>query len=61
MKDKYFNFDAIGFYKFWTDEEWPYVVRWYEIRTGKLNIKKTLQAINQYSDIRIDTLPEGSL
>ena len=61
MKEKYFNYNAIGFLKFWTDKEWPHAVRWYDIRTGKLNFHKTLSTINQYLEIPIKTLPEDSL
>lgn len=61
MKNHYFNYDSIGFYKFWPDDEWPYVVRWYDLKTGIFNEEKTLMAINKYMEKPITKLPEGFL
>ena len=61
MKEKYFNYDSIGYFKTWPNDEWPYVIRWYDLKTGELDIEKSLWDINKYAETPVDTLPEGRL
>ena len=61
LQDKYFNYKSISFYKNWTDQEWPYAVRWYNLETGEINVEKTLLDINKHVPVPYKTLPPGSL
>lgn len=61
MKEKYFNFEAIFFFKYWTDEEWPYVVRWYNLFNGTFDPAKSLAETNQYAKVPYESLPQGTL
>ena len=56
----YFNHNSISFYKYWSDDEWPHVVRWYNFRTGELDFYRTILAINEHAKTHLKTLPNGT-
>ncbi len=46
LKKKYFNHDSIKYNRDWTNKEWPFIIRRYNILTHKLDVNKTLAVIN---------------
>ena len=50
MKKKYFNLNSIKYYRDWTNEEWPFVIRRYNIYTHELDVKKTIDAFHSNSN-----------
>lgn len=60
MKTDYFNYESINLYKFWSDQDWPYVIRWYDLKTGVFDYKKSLNETNKHSNITYKFLPKGS-
>ena len=57
MQDKYFNTDQIKLYKNWTDQEWPFAIRWYDLKTGNISVEKTLKDINKNVNVPYKELP----
>ena len=57
----YFNYGSIGFYKLWSDEDWPYIIRWYNIINGSFDYQKSLKDTNQHARVTLKSLPEGTL
>jgi hypothetical protein len=61
---KYFNFEYgdglelknLEYLNDWTREQWPYVVRYYDIN-GKVDLRKTLNIINKYYRYNLTELP----
>jgi hypothetical protein len=58
LTDKYFNYDSISFYKNWTNDEWPYAVRYYDLVTGDISVERTLEELNRHVDEPYTNLPE---
>jgi hypothetical protein len=56
-KDYHFNLDAIKFYKTWNDQEWPFIIRWYDVH-GNLDELRTIDAINEHAKVPILKLPQ---
>jgi hypothetical protein len=53
------NFCSWKFIEKWSDEDWPYAVRFYD-KSGKLNAKATLNHLNKYSKKKLTQLPEDN-
>ncbi len=60
LQDQYFNYNSINFFKNWTDSEWPYCIRWYELETGEVDVAKTLSDLNKHVQVPYLTLPSDS-
>ena len=60
LKEGYFNYNSINFYKEWTDDEWPNAVRWYNT-VGEVDVQKTLNDLNRNAKIPIKKLPFAEL
>ena len=56
LVDGYFNGRSIKLFRNWTNDEWPYVVRWYK-SSGELDVNKTLNEINRFSTHQYAVLP----
>jgi hypothetical protein len=61
LQNDYFNYGSIGFYKIWSDEEWPYVIRWYNMNNGSFDYAKSLRDTNNYAKVAYKELPSGTL
>ena len=61
LQKDYFNHGSIGFYKIWSDEEWPYVIRWYNMNNGLFDYAKSLRDTNNYAKVAYKELPSGTL
>ena len=60
LKDNYFNYDSIKFFKNWSEQDWPFVVRYYDFRTRELLDKETLEYINKFAvNAQLRVLPDN--